>query len=185
MKVFPQGEYRFVEGELKTNLGEGNFIFVGSSTDMWVASSHWLAPVLGHCGKYRNRYLFQSKAPQQFGEHEFPPDTILGTTIETNRPYGDISKAPFVGDRFAEMLKVALPKMISIEPIMDFDLDILVGWVEEIAPEFVSIGADSKGHHLPEPSTEKTRQLIEQLRGTTTVKIKDNLKRLLGQRSRE
>ena len=35
MKEFPQGELKFDEKELKTDLGEGNFIFVGSSCDMF------------------------------------------------------------------------------------------------------------------------------------------------------
>ena len=62
---------------------------------------------------------------------------------------------------------------------MDFDLDILVDWIRQIAPVFISIGADSKGHKLPEPSPEKTQQLIKDLQGITTIKIKDNLKRIL------
>ena len=183
MKVFNVGEFRFIESELKTNLGEDNFIFVGSSTDMWVkeAWSWWLDRILEHCGQYKNRYLFQSKTPERFHWFNFPDNTVLGTTLETNRSCGDISEAPPIGHRVAWMKELASPKMISIEPIMDFDLDYFTDWIEQIAPEFVSIGADSKGHNLPEPSAEKVQQLIEHLQGITTVKIKDNLKRLLGQ----
>jgi len=61
---------------------------------------------------------------------------------------------------------------------MDFDLDIMVEWIQEIGPDFVSIGADSKGHHLPEPSPDKVDRLVEELSKLTVVKIKDNLKRL-------
>ena len=72
-----------------------------------------------------------------------------------------------------------LPRtMISIEPIMEFELAILVPWIKEIRPEFVSIGADSKGHNLPEPTPDKVNALIEELSKFTEVKIKDNLKRL-------
>ncbi len=37
--------------ELKVNLGEGNFIFVGSSTDEWAANvpSEWIEQVLDYC----------------------------------------------------------------------------------------------------------------------------------------
>jgi hypothetical protein len=68
--------------------------------------------------------------------------------------------------------------MISIEPIMDFDHDIFMEWLREINPDFVSIGADSKNHHLPEPTPDKLEALITQLQGITQVIIKDNLKRL-------
>lgn len=185
MKGFPAGEYRLVSTELKTDLGQGNFIFVGSSTDGWVyplARTEWILVILNHCRRYPlNRYLFQSKAPQRFSDEllEFPPDTVLGTTIETNRLYDyTISKAPPVGHRVAWMKELKLPKMVSIEPIMDFDPEILVDWIKQIAPEFVSVGADSKGHNLPEPSPPKINTLIEGLQSFTRVYTKNNLKRL-------
>lgn len=49
----------------------------------------------------------------------------------------------------------------------------------EINPKFVSIGADSKKHNLPEPSKEKIEALIRELSLFTEVKIKDNLRRLM------
>ena len=68
---------------------------------------------------------------------------------------------------------------LSIEPIMDFDLEPFVQIIKNIKPKFVSIGADSKNHNLPEPSKEKIEVLIRELKKFTEVKIKDNLKRLL------
>jgi hypothetical protein len=44
---------------------------------------------------------------------------------------------------------------------------------------FSSVGADSKNCHLPEPSSEKVRDLITELSKFTKVIQKDNLKRLL------
>ena len=57
--------------ELKVNLGEGNFIFVGSSTDEWAANvpSEWIEQVLDYCDGFNNRYLFQSKNPARFLEY--------------------------------------------------------------------------------------------------------------------
>jgi len=187
MKVYPQPELHFAEKELETNLGKDNFIFVGSSTDMWAEAVpfEWLTLAVRHCYAYpKNRYLFQSKNPARFAVFDYPDDmdVILGTTIETNRLYGaEISKAPPTGKRITWMKELSLPKMVSIEPIMDFDLDILVNWIKQISPEFVSIGADSKGHNLPEPPAHKVKALIEALQSITTVKIKGNLKRLLRQ----
>jgi len=185
MKVYPQSELHFAEKEMETNLGTDNFIFVGSSTDGWCyeALTEWIFATLKHCCKYPlNRYLFQSKNPARFNMFLpfMPHDYILGTTIETNRDY-EISQAPTPEARMLVMEDLPHPKMVSIEPIMDFDLDILVDWIRQIAPVFISIGADSKGHKLPEPSPEKTQQLIKDLQGITTIKIKDNLKRILRQ----
>ncbi|GAH92256.1 unnamed protein product, partial [marine sediment metagenome] len=60
MKRFPQGEMRFDEKELKRDLGTGNFIFVGSSIDMFAEKvpGEWIAAVLGRCYQYpENKYL--------------------------------------------------------------------------------------------------------------------------------
>jgi len=181
-KVYPQPELHFADKEMETNLGQGNFIFVGSSTDMWAqeVGVDWLLATLKHICRYPlNRYLFQSKNPVRFSMFiDFmPSDFILGTTIETNRDY-EVSQAPTSEARMLAMQDLPQPKMVSIEPIMDFDLDILVQWITSINPLFVSIGADSKGHNLPEPSPEKIEALIEELRGKTDIYIKGNLRRL-------
>lgn len=184
MKAYKQPELHLDEKELKTDLGQGNIIFVGSSCDMWAkeVSSNWKYKVLQHCEKYlTNRYLFQTKNPSGFGGWQFPPNTILGITLESNRAIMDISKAPLPLARVVAFATLNYPKMVSIEPILDFDLDLLVSEISMIAPEFVSIGADSQRHHLSEPSGGKIRELIDALQGITIVKQKDNLKRLLKQ----
>ena len=69
--------------------------------------------------------------------------------------------------------------MVSVEPILDFDLLTMVCWLKIIKPEFVSIGADSGNNHLPEPSGDKVKALIEGLKAFTEVKVKNNLNRIL------
>jgi DNA repair photolyase len=179
-EAHPQPDLHFDQKELQTNLGTGKFIFVGSSTDMWLGHDVWVLATLKHCRSYPgNRYLFQSKAPARFKEFMdfMPPQCILGTTIETNRDY-HFSQAPTPRERMLAMCNLAYPTMVSIEPVMDFDLDIMVSWIQVIGPDFVSIGADSKGHHLPEPSLEKLESLIEALSKCTEVKRKLNLQRI-------
>lgn len=172
------GKLRLVEKELKTNLGEGRFIFVGSSTDMFAEEVPfgWIMAVLAHCSRFANRYLFQTKNPQRFNNIAFPYNSIFGTTIETNREVY-FSSAPSIIQRKFWISKMPR-KMISIEPIMDFDVDPMVDGIKFITPEFISIGADSKGHNLPEPPPDKVERLIEELSRFTEVKIKGNLKRL-------
>ena len=69
--------------------------------------------------------------------------------------------------------------MITIEPIMDFDEEELIGMIEIAKPTWVNIGADSKGHKLTEPTKEKIKKLIMRLMQITAVKEKSNLRRLL------
>lgn len=184
MNGFPQKELHFANDEIKTDLGKGNYIFVGSSTDMWAETvpAMWIEDTLRLCNEYpENTYLFQSKNPTRFKDQwSFPKNTILATTIETNRD-NNISKAPQTYNRYQAMTGITMPKTITIEPIMDFDLDTLVMWISQIKPQFVSIGADSKNHHLPEPSATTVQYLVEELKRFTSVKCKENLRRIMRQ----
>ena len=186
---------RLDEKEFKTDLGSGNFIFVGSSCDMWAwtVPEEWITRTLKPCREhYLNEYLFQSKNPQRFRwfYHSIPTTAILGTTIESNREYPDIYKdAPPIVERYGAMFQVG-PKddgcevMITIEPILDFDLKEFVEMIRDIEPKWVNIGANTYFKiKLPEPPAEKIRALIEELKGFTEVKLKKNLKRLLGRKS--
>jgi len=188
MKRFPQKPFRFDEKEFRTNLGSGNTIFVGSSCDMWAeeVSTGWIMKILEHCKKYPdNTYLFQSKNPARFYQlyDILPKKVILGTTLETNRDTTNISKAPPISYRSFYMWYISnfrhVDTMISIEPIMDFDLGLFVEMIDKIRPKFVSIGADSKGHNLPEPPAWKVEQLIIELKEFTEVRVKENLNRIL------
>jgi DNA repair photolyase len=177
-------EPRFDEKYLSDKLGKGRTIFVGSTTDLfgnWVPDS-WIKSILSYTRKWDNTYLFQTKNPMRFFEYIqlFPPKTILATTIESDIDYL-VSNAPGPSIRAEAMIDLpkTFEKVISIEPIMDFHIDILIWWIKAIKPSFVSIGADSKNHHLHEPSKEKVRALIRELSKITTVKVKNNLERIL------
>lgn len=183
MNIYKQKELRFVESELNTNLGKENYIFVGSSTDMWAdgVPAWWIDEVLVQCRTYpENTYLFQSKNPERFTHWiaDLPPQTVLGCTIESNYDH-QVSQAPAPSRRAEWMRMEGVRKMISVEPVMDFDTRVLVDWIRRIGPEFVSVGADSKGHKLPEPPADKLRELLEELVKITEVRTKDNLRRLL------
>lgn len=177
----PQPELHLDPRELKVDLGEGNFIFVGSSCDMWAKAvpMKWIELVLEKCQAHHNHYLFQSKNPDRFCPYGmlFPLQTIFGTTIESNYLSSGLAPTPY--HRYEAMREMPGHKMVSIEPIMNFDLGVMVNWIRGIAPDFVSIGADSKGHHLPEPSADKVNKLIEDLSQFTEVKTKANLRRLM------
>lgn len=178
-------EPRLFEKEFKS-LGHYRDIFVCSMTDLFakdVEPQH-IVKILQHTKKYYlNTYLFQTKFPANFKPFIkfMPHDFVLGTTIETNRDMPEYSKACRPVDRAKQLAKYEKQrKMVSIEPIMDFDLEQMVHIIKMIQPEYVSIGADSKHHKLPEPDPEKIIHLIDQLREFTNVRVKKNLSRIMG-----
>ena len=120
--------------------------------------------------KYETEFFFETKSPafyrffQRLADLN-PRKTILSTTIETNRPITlEFSFAPITAERYRSMKELAWPrKHVSVEPIMDFDLDVMFKWITDIEPEIVSIGYDNYNHHLPEPPLSKVLKLIEDL----------------------
>jgi len=191
MKRWPLKEPRLDESKLKRSLvnpktgKEDMFIFVGSSIDLFAEGipSLWLFKVLektrAHPG---NTYLFQTRNTERmydfYIQREFPPNVVYGTTIESDFSMDGTRKAPYPVEREHYLAKIEGRRMVTIEPIMDFDYLQLVYLISMIEPEWVNIGADSGGNRLPEPSPEKIGRLVEKLRGITTVNLKPNLRRI-------
>lgn len=190
MKRFgAQKPVRFDEKELKEfdrdmeKFGQGLFIFAGSSCDMFApdVQNSWISRALTHLKKYDNTYLFQSKNPHGFQHFKFPEKTRLCTTIESNRHYPNVmgnSILPEYRARHFSHIKT-YPKYITIEPILDFDLDELINLIKINQPVQVNIGADSQGHNLPEPSKDQIIDLVHGLKKFTKVELKSNLNRIL------
>jgi len=186
-----QGKPRVVAKELKEKLGNNNAIFVCSANDLFAENvdKNTINKVLEKTREKQktltqkpNTYYFQTKNPQRFHEYidKFPENSVLTTTIETNREYG-ISKAPAVAERKKAMEKIKKHrKMITIEPVIDFDLNIFARWLNEINPDKITIGADSKNCGLPEPSASKIKSLINNIDKEVNIYIKSNLKRITG-----
>ena len=187
-----QKPVRFDEKELKTDLGSGNFIFVGSSCDMFAKEipDEWIYKTMEHCKQFDNTYLFQTKNTRQLFRQipTLPLQSRLCTTIETDRIYPEIMKespAPILRGQWMESFnRHALRKQyfdlyVTIEPIMDFDIGQLVSVIRRINPVQVNIGADSGNNNLPEPSKEKLLALINELKKFTVIDQKRNLARLL------
>jgi len=165
--------------------GKHGTVFMSSMHDLFADAvpEDIIRQILARCKERRFShltYLWQTKNPLRFNAFidRYPKQSIFGTTIESNRSLV-VSNAPSVDRRHRAMECLKLkPKMVSIEPIMDFNLDVLVGWMKDIRPAFVSVGADSKNKHLVEPPADKIKALVEALRGFTEVRLKENLVRL-------
>lgn len=181
-----QKPIHFNEKEFKTDLGSGNFIFVGSSCDMFAKEIpyNWTQNTLNHLSAYsKNKYLIQTKNPGRIAEFYFDVPIVLCTTIETNRFYPDVMKnCPHPEERTNAMNMLSeygIDCYITIEPIMDFDLGFMVELIKECNPIQVNIGADSGNNNLPEPSKEKILEFIDELQKFTVIAKKTNLNRLL------
>jgi len=176
---------RLEEKELKNDLGTGNFIFVGSSCDMWAQNIpiSWIEKTLEHLSKFDNKYLFQSKNPERFLEFKLPK-SVLCTTIESNIFYSEImrkSPTPYMRAKYMQVLsKCGFQTYLTIEPIMDFTLKPMLELIEMISPEQINIGANTSNIQLPEPPKEKILALIAGIEAMgIIVHKKSNLKRLL------
>ena len=139
------------------------FIFTCANGDVAFCPTEDLERIVGRIKSEPDKtFLIQSKDPKTFNRLQFPQNAILGTTIETNRDdiYGETSKAPKPSQRYRDFLTVNHPKkMVTIEPVIEFDLDVLVEWITEINPVMVWLGYDSKKNNLPEPDLSKVRDL--------------------------
>ena len=177
---------RFDRSELKTDLGKDNYIFVGSSCDMFADNIpvNWIMDTINHCIKYDdNKYLFQSKNTKVLAYlPDHPIYSTFCTTIETNRWYEDImrnSPRPMERAYHFNRLSRYYPTFLTIEPILDFDLKEFIDVIKLANPRQVNIGADSGRNNLPEPPKEKVLELISELEKFTIIHNKKNVKRII------
>lgn len=179
-----RGPLRLIEAEFAVNYGSGKTVFIENCNDLFAEDvpDEFIRRVCAHCRTWpENTYVFQTKNPSRMRRTWLllPKGGIFGTTIETNRHIPGISKAPRPQDRTAAMMGWQARKFVTIEPVLDFDVDILAEWIIRIEPEFVNLGADSKDHRLPEPTVEKIMELGDKLKiYGIELREKHNLSRL-------
>lgn len=153
------------------------FVFVSDMGDLfgdWVPSE-WIIRVLDAIRKSpSSMFLFLTKNPKKYGEFVtiFPKNIVLGVTLESNREY-QVTKAPSAMERYKSMKNLNFDyKLVCIEPIMDFDLEIFLQWIRDIKPSMVYVGYDNYSNKLSEPSKIKTEQFINKLSVFTRVRTK-------------
>jgi len=153
------------------------FIFACASSDIAFCPKDYLQRIIDRIRREPDKtFLIQSKSPDTFNRVAFPKNVILGTTLETNRDdlACTFSKAPKPSQRYHDLLNIKhRHKMVTIEPVMEFDLDTMISWITEINPCMVWLGYDSRNSHLPEPDLEKVKRLHWELgRRRFTVMLK-------------
>jgi len=171
-----------MEAELRADMGQGNFIFICSGCDLFHPDVplDWINKVRDHTLLYPgNTYLWHTKNPYRLVSLIEPgPSDIACVTIESNRGYPLITKAPPPIERIKYLCQWEGKRMVTVEPVLDFDLDPFIGMILEANPMQVNIGADSGGNNLPEPPREKIKELINRLGRHTEVHLKKNIYRI-------
>lgn len=150
----------------------------------------YILTILEQCSKYpENTYLFQTKNTNRVYEfatykNRFPPDTIISTTIESNRWHESMNNCPNPYERAEGMSRLTMfNRMVTIEPIMTFDLNDMITLLEMCKPYQVNIGANSYSKvQLEEPTKKEIIDLLNkiyEIKSVSFVVQKENLKRLL------
>lgn len=115
-------------------------------------------------------FLLQSKNPSYFSNllKGLPQNVVLMTTVETNRASvcAEVSKASLPSQRFQDFLQLDWHrKALVMEPILKFDLDVVLDWASRLNPEAIFIGLESKRKcKLQEPSASDVQRLHRELR---------------------
>jgi len=177
---------RLNEEEFKVKFNEGEMVFVSDMGDLFgdFIPREWIVRVINHIRKFpRTFFLFLTKNPQRYEEFIdiMPENAILGATIETNRDAlyieHKISRAPLPSVRIKAMIDLTWDKkFISIEPVLDFDLETFLSQLMRINPTMIYIGYDNYGNRLPEPPLSKVLALIERLSRSPILVITKTLR---------
>lgn len=168
--------YRFTphcHPERLEKIPSAEIVFVCGNGDISFSPLAFTREILGSIREHSRRcpekqYYLQSKRPAYFEQFvdELPDNVLLVTTLETNRDagYSSVSKAPPPSERYEQFLKLKHPrKVVTIEPIMDFDPDVFARWIIGIVPEYVWLGFNSRPQQvsIPEPPVEKVAALVK------------------------
>jgi DNA repair photolyase len=182
-----KNSHRYSEGfkpslnktEFRSKFGKGDLIFVSDMGDMFgdFIPDNWIKQVLDHIRQFPDAdFLFMTKNPKRYLEllPFIPENTILGATIETTNDEivqaDKVSNAPLPSERYDAMKTLDWDrKMVSVEPILDFDLKTFIKWIIDINPFIVYVGYDNYDHNLREPALEDTNKLLSMLPETALV----------------
>lgn len=143
------------------------YIFTCSTGDISFCDTEYLNEIIHRIENEKDKtFLIQSKNPLTFNRVKFPKNVILGTTIETNKDdiVKQYSDAPAPSKRYVDFVTVKHPlKMVTMEPIMKFDEQVILRWMQDIDPMVIWMGYDSKNTGLPSPSIDEFKSMFWEL----------------------
>lgn len=196
LKLKYSGELRLHEKTLKKRLKSGVKYFVGSCNDIFAdeVPFEMKKAIVDWCNNNpQSEILLQTKNPAGIfylnilkgimSSFSFMPHITVCVTIETDDDelIKLVSNAPLIHTRDA-IAYLMCHTQITIEPIMKIkNITKFANFLSSCNVEQINIGADSKGHNLPEPTKEEVLLLISELeRLGQKVHLKSNLKRIIG-----
>lgn len=152
------GPAKLYTNELSKKFSEKQSVFVSDMRDLFEPNvpSEAIKPVLNLIRKSPAKFLLLTKNPERYLEFDLPENCVAGATIETDLGFGRM-------ERILAMRKVRHPKMICIEPIMNFTDDFPYK-IASLKPAFVAVGYDNYNNGLVEPSLNRTKDLIAVLK---------------------
>ena len=150
------------------DIPSADIVFVCGNGDISFCSPEYIRRIIeairNHRGKRKQTFYLQSKKPECLSPFLtlLSENVIVVSTLETNRDegYSAISKAPVPSERFRQFLALDHPrKVVTIEPVLEFDTEVFADWIARIKPEYVWLGLNSRSAEvkLPEPSPEKLK----------------------------
>jgi DNA repair photolyase len=161
---------------------DGTWILVSSTGDLFCPGvpHDWINLVLDRIAEKHlqpglrsyNTFLLPTKNPNRF--FKFWPKLkdlrddrriVLGTTIETNRLVP--GHAPPTIDRYlamSELHRLGFRTFLSLEPLADFDLQIMIHYIRGIEPEHIEMGLENYTQILPKPPMDKIKTLYNKLK---------------------
>ena len=163
------------EKQINKTFKPTDFVFVQDMSDASTAHFEAVSRVMLRIETNPDtKFLFLVKNPSCYlewiksDETRPPKNTILGATIETNDSalINQFSKAPPPNNRLHdlyELTKLGFKTFVSIEPVMNFDLEQFYRSLYLLDPWAVAIGYDNYHNNLPEPPLSKVRVLIAKL----------------------
>jgi len=175
------GPPRLYASELKKRYKEGDFVFAVTmrdpcspdvTDDMLRALFDWMRQ------SPKATFLLLTKNPHRFLElrSELPPNLVCGATIESDRSYPKISKAPFQYGRLLNIWQLGTcapnKRFICVEPVLYFNTARFAGDIIWVKPWAVAVGYDNYGNKLPEPRLRRVFNLLERIAPITTVYVK-------------
>jgi len=188
--------YRYTPHTHPDRLGKApsaEIVFVSGNGDLAFCPPEFVYEILNAIEKHNRRcaykaYYLQSKRPECLAPflNRLPPNVILVTTLETNRDegYEKISKAPLPSVRYQQFKELDYSrKVVTMEPVMDLDLDVFPQWLLDLKLEYVWLGLNSRPGQvpLPEPPLDKLQGLVHVL---DEVEVEVQLKKLRGMQVR-
>lgn len=158
-------------------------VFVGGSGDVSFIETDFCFKIIEaikeHNPRMEKEFYWQSKKPDTFDrfKDKLPDNCILLTTLETNRDkeYRDISKAPLPSERFKQFKELDYPrKVVTVEPVMDFDLNEFSSWLGSLDLEYLWFGFDSHPQKVeyPEPTEEKAQRMVSILKNRYGTEVR-------------